>query len=87
MTCIKGRGFDSQTGGFAVILVDEKEVSKSVVAAAPDLLAALELAEATIIRLTSVNPNKRDSVQGTLDVSRAAIAKAWRGKCTQPIAD
>ncbi len=42
MTCIEGTGFDSKTGGFAAILVDEMEVPKSVIAAAPDLLAALE---------------------------------------------
>ena len=42
MTCIKGLGFDSNGGGFAAILVDGKEVPKSVIAAAEDLLAALE---------------------------------------------
>lgn len=39
--------------------------------AAPDLLNALEIAEATIVRLA-----KTDSANGTLDVVRAAIAKA-----------
>lgn len=38
------------------------------------LVEALELAEATIIRLTSVDSNKRASVQGTLDVCRTARA-------------
>lgn len=50
-----------------------------LIAAAPELLAALELATATLIRLTSINPNKRNSIIGTLDVIRAAIAKAKGG--------
>ncbi len=39
MTCIEGRGFEK--GGFAIILIDNKEVPKSIIAAAPALLAAL----------------------------------------------
>lgn len=42
-----------------------------IVAAAPDMLGALEVAEATIVRL-----NRHDSANGTLDVIRAAIRKA-----------
>lgn len=63
MTCIKGRGFDNQTGGFSVIMVDDKEVPKSVIAAAPDLLAALE------DMVACVTPLRKEA-------ARAAIAKA-----------
>lgn len=41
--------------------------------AAPEMLEALELAEATIER---VNPKVHNSCGGTLEVIRAAIAKA-----------
>lgn len=44
-----------------------------VMAAAPDMLNALELAEATIMRLDRHAPGAQ---QGTLDVIRAAIRKA-----------
>ncbi len=43
------------------------------------LLEALELAKATIERLTSVDNAKRGSCAGTLDVARAAI-KAAKGE-------
>lgn len=46
-----------------------------LIAAAPDLLEALELAVATIDRL-GVQHGPFNSAQGTLDVARAAIAKA-----------
>jgi hypothetical protein len=42
-----------------------------LVAAAPDLLEALQLAKATIERL-----NRHNSANGTLDVIRAALSKA-----------
>ena len=41
--------------------------------AAPEMLEALELAQATIER---VNPKVHNSCSGTLDVIRAVIAKA-----------
>ena len=44
-----------------------------------ELLAALELAVATIERLTSTDSNKRASVEETLDVASVAIAKAKEG--------
>lgn len=47
------------------------DVSEALRDAAPDMLNALELAEVTIKRLA-----KTDSANGTLDVIRAAIAKA-----------
>jgi hypothetical protein len=43
----------------------------SIISAAPEMLEALELAEATIKRL-----NRHNSADGTLDVIRAAIQKA-----------
>ncbi len=54
---------------------DSAQANLSLMRAAPDLLAALELAEATIKRL-----NRHDSANGTLDVVRAAIAKAVGGQ-------
>ena len=48
----------------------------SAAAAAPDLLAALELAEATIRRLAQRSESAARSVLGTLDVTSAAIRNA-----------
>lgn len=48
-----------------------------LIAAAPELLEALELAEATIQRL-----NRHDSANGTLDVMRSALNKA-RGQAVR----
>ena len=55
----------------------EARTNGAILAAAPKLLTALELADATIERLISVDPNKRASVQGTLGVIHRAIAKAY----------
>ena len=52
----------------------EAEANANLIAAAPDLLNALELALATIERLKP--PTPYDSTQGTRDVINAAIAKA-----------
>lgn len=49
----------------------KRDAERNLELAGPDLLNALELAEATIVRL-----NRFDSANGTLDVIRAAIAKA-----------
>lgn len=46
-----------------------------LIASAPELLAALQVAVATIERLATVR-NGFSSANGTLDVARAAIAKA-----------
>ena len=54
-----------------VELSDEMDANARLIAAAPDLLNALEMAVVTIKRLA-----KTDSVNGTLDVANAAIAKA-----------
>jgi hypothetical protein len=48
-----------------------RESNAVLIAAAPTMLEALALAEATIERL-----NRHDSANGTLDVIRAAIASA-----------
>lgn len=53
--------------------VHNKVEDARLIAAAPELLNALEMAEATIVRLERHAPG---SAQGTLDVVRAAIAKA-----------
>lgn len=55
------------------------EISKAnarLIAAAPETLNALELAVATIERLTMGHPAKIASVQGTLQVAHDAIARA-----------
>ncbi len=46
---------------------------------APSTLEVINLAQATIERLTCIDPNKRASAQGTLDVIRVAIDKAEGG--------
>ncbi len=55
----------------------EREANARLIAAAPELLAALELAEATLQRLA---PNGSRATQGTRDVARAAIEKAKGGE-------
>ena len=54
---------------------EENEANCNLIAAAPGLLEALTLAVATIERL-EVKHNGFSSVAGTLDVARAALAKA-----------
>ena len=61
-------------------LSEQDIVNARLIAAAPELLEALELSEATIDRLTCIDDAKRRSVQGTFDVIRAAIAKARKGE-------
>jgi hypothetical protein len=46
-------------------------VNAKAIAAVPELIEALELAKATIVRL-----NRHDSANGTLDVVRTALRKA-----------
>lgn len=53
---------------------DETHANAKLIAAAPDLLNALELAMATLERVKPSRPC--DSTQGTRDVCNAAIAKA-----------
>lgn len=65
---------DNGEGIPAVRLPDEALANAHLIAAAPGLLAALELALATIHRLSP--PVPYDSTQGTRDVIAAAIAKA-----------
>ena len=60
-------GAKSQAGIAAII---------SDTTAAPELLEALQLAQATIERLKPHTHGPFSSVDGTLDVIRAAIAKA-----------
>jgi len=52
----------------------EQAANARLIATAPDLLAALELALATIERIHPSSPF--DSTQGTRDIAKAAIAKA-----------
>lgn len=59
-----------------VSLGDADEANARLIAAAPDLLAALELAEATIRRLAQRSEAAARSVLGTLDVTGDAIRKA-----------
>ena len=54
----------------------EFHANAHLIAAAPDLLEAAELAEATIERLAGLYMT--GSAQGTLDALRAAIARAKR---------
>lgn len=58
------------------ITPDEADANAQLILTSPKMFEALELAEATILRVTSSCPAKRDSVQGTLDVIRAAIKQA-----------
>lgn len=60
--------------GWPGIETQEVEANKRLLAAAPDLLNALEIAVVTIKRLA-----KTDSANGTLDVARLAINKATGG--------
>lgn len=53
--------------------VSETEANAHLIAAAPDLLAALEIAEATLQRLA---PDGSRATQGTRDVIAKAIAQA-----------
>lgn len=55
---------------------NEAEGNAKLIASAPELLNALELAKATIERLTSLSVPRRNSVQGTLDIINQSIAKA-----------
>jgi hypothetical protein len=88
----KGRGIDprfhvqtvggyqiSETpkNGIACGIESANEANARLIAAAPDLLNALELALATIQRLAP--PKPYDHTQGTRDVINAAIAKATGG--------
>lgn len=59
------------TGATVAVSYDKKDTA--IIAAAPELLDALELAEATIER---VNPRVHGSCGGTIEVIRAAIRKA-----------
>ena len=54
---------------------EERAANAALIAAAPDLLAALEMAVATIERIAPKH-GPFSSVDGTLSVARAAIAKA-----------
>ena len=54
---------------------EESEPNAALIAAAPDLLAALEMAVATIERIAPKH-GPFSSVDGTLSVASAAIAKA-----------
>ncbi len=75
MACIEGLGFDNNEGGFSAILIDGKEVPKSVIAAAPDLLAALEgLLPLADWALFEQSPPCAD--QHLVDRANAAVAKA-----------
>lgn len=56
------------------VAVAGNEADARLLAAAPDLLAALRLALATLERVQPSRPF--DSTQGTRDVAAAAIAKA-----------
>lgn len=56
--------------------VAEEEANGRLFTAAPDLLAALEMAKATIERLEVKHPGGFSSCSGTLDVISAALAKA-----------
>ena len=57
-------------------LKDRGDANGDLISAAPDLLKACELAEATIRRLAPVHAGGFSSANGTLDVILAAIAKA-----------
>ena len=55
---------------------DEARANARLIAASPKLMSALELAVATIERLTAGCPAKAASVQGTLQVAGEALAEA-----------
>ena len=60
-----------QPNGDNVLVGPSYKANARLIAAAPDLLEAAELARATVERL-----NRHGSANGTLDVLSAAIAKA-----------
>lgn len=60
-------------------LSDECQANARLIAASPDLLNALEIAIASLNRL-ACTPAKEESIQGTLSIARAAIAKATKGE-------
>lgn len=64
--------YDEVTGDRIATVFDAEAVP--LIEAAPDMLAALELALATIERLKP--PSPYDSTQGTRDVINAALTKA-----------
>ena len=59
---------------FSSVKYDELSANARLIAAAPAMLEALELAEATVVRL-----ERHNSAAGTLHVVRAAIAAATTG--------
>ena len=67
----QGLVIDEKTGRNVAVSYDVADTA--ILAAAPGMLDALELAQATVERLQRHAPG---SANGTLDVVRAAIAKA-----------
>ena len=69
--------FDCEGGTVSQCITDRVfNGNAALIAAAPDLLAACNLALATIDRVAPSHPGGFSSVRGTLDVIRAAVAKA-----------
>lgn len=69
----QGLVIDEDTGRTVAVAYDQKDMA--MLAAGPELAEALALAVATIKRL-EVKRHGFSSVSGTLDVARAALAKA-----------
>lgn len=69
---LKARQFvEAGTFRIAECLTRDQEANARLIASAPNLVAALKLAESTLRRLQAI-----DGAQGTLDVIRIALAEA-----------